>query len=118
MAVTVDFGPCAECGEKNSTAATKCRACGATLPWVKPPKVKSAPQSLIPTQFALQQSTTKASFSFDWSPVIQIAGGLIFVLGAVLWCGNRFGFFPTFPLAGFITIIIGGVVWRAGSDFD
>ncbi|MBV9468584.1 MAG: hypothetical protein JO316_11205 [Abitibacteriaceae bacterium] len=38
MAVTVDYGPCPQCGEKNSTAATKCRVCNAPLPWVNPPK--------------------------------------------------------------------------------
>ena len=38
-------------------------------------------------------------------------GGLIFVVGAILWCGNVFHFFPTFPFAGYITMAIGGAIF-------
>jgi hypothetical protein len=45
----------------------------------------------------------------------KVIGGLIFVAGAFLWCGNVFRFFPTFPLAGYLTMLVGGAVMRSGS---
>jgi len=48
-------------------------------------------------------------------PIMVAIGGIIFVAGAFLWCGNVFGFFRTFPLAGYITMLIGGAVLRTGS---
>lgn len=41
----VDFGNCSKCGHTNSHSASKCHACGATLPWAPQPKTqaKSAP---------------------------------------------------------------------------
>jgi hypothetical protein len=41
-------------------------------------------------------------------------GALIFAAGAVLWCGNVFGFFVTFPFAGYLTLLIGGATFKAG----
>lgn len=47
-------------------------------------------------------------------PILTIVGGAVVALGAVLWCGNVFGFFPTFPFAGYVTIAIGGAIIGAG----
>jgi ribosomal protein L40E len=43
-----DVGACSACGAKNSTRATKCHACGATLPWeaVRLEQAKRAAQAL------------------------------------------------------------------------
>ena len=41
-------------------------------------------------------------------------GGLIFAVGAFLWCGNVFGFFPTVPMAGYLTMLLGGVIFGWG----
>jgi len=44
----------------------------------------------------------------------KVIGGVIFVGGAFLWCGNVFRFFPTVPLAGYVTMAIGGIIMRKG----
>ncbi|MFI5302042.1 MAG: hypothetical protein ACHREM_28460 [Polyangiales bacterium] len=41
-------------------------------------------------------------------------GGLIFVVGILLWCGNVFAFFRSFPFAGYITMAIGGAIFSFG----
>lgn len=46
--------------------------------------------------------------------VLQIIGGITFVVGAFLWCGNVFHFFPTIPLAGYVTMLIGGALFGKG----
>lgn len=45
---------------------------------------------------------------------MTILGGVIVGVGAVLWCGNVFGFFHTFPLAGYLTMAAGGAVMKVG----
>jgi hypothetical protein len=45
-------------------------------------------------------------------------GALIFVAGAVLWCGNVFGFFVTFPFAGYLTLLVGGATFKAGQKMS
>jgi len=45
-------------------------------------------------------------------------GAIIFVAGAVLWCGNVFGFFVTFPFAGYLTLLAGGATFRAGQKMN
>jgi len=45
---------------------------------------------------------------------MQILGAIIFVAGAVVWCGNVFGFMPTVPLLGWIVMAIGGAVFKKG----
>ena len=100
MAKTIDFGVCDQCSERNAKTLKNCRSCNAVLPWVKPAKTAAAKIDKPKTQYAI--------------PPVQIIGGLVFVLGAVLWCGNVIGFFPTFPGAGYITLAIGGALFRAG----
>lgn len=41
-------------------------------------------------------------------------GGLIVVVGGLLWMGNMTGKFPTFPYAGYITIAIGAALFGLG----
>lgn len=50
--------------------------------------------------------------------MLQIIGGIIFLIGAFLWLGNVIGFFPTFTGAGWIGLFLGGIVFRAGSNSD
>jgi len=45
-------------------------------------------------------------------------GATIFAAGAVLWCGNVFGFFVTFPFAGYLTLLVGGFTFRAGKKMS
>lgn len=46
---------------------------------------------------------------------MQIAGGIVIAVGAVLWCGNVFHFLPTFPLAGYLTMAAGGFIMKMGT---
>lgn len=39
---------------------------------------------------------------------MKIIGGLVFLLGAFVWCGNVFGFMPTVPMAGYLIMLLGG----------
>jgi hypothetical protein len=41
-------------------------------------------------------------------------GGLIFVVGGLLWIGNVSGKFVSFPYAGYITMAIGGAIFGFG----
>lgn len=112
MAITVDYGQCSACGEKNSTAASKCRACGSVLPWVKQPRPKAEPAARAAAARPASDSETSG---WDFKGMgLSLLGAGIFLLGVFLWCGNVFGFFRTFPFAGYVTILIGGAVWRAG----
>jgi hypothetical protein len=45
---------------------------------------------------------------------MQIVGAIIFVIGAVIWCGNVFGFMPTVPLLGWGVMFVGGAIWKKG----
>jgi hypothetical protein len=47
-------------------------------------------------------------------PKMKLLGGLVFVAGVFLWCGNVFGFFPTFPMVGYLTAAFGGWIMRSG----
>jgi hypothetical protein len=105
VAVTLDFGKCAECGENNSKSVNECRKCGAPLPWAK----KSP---------ALEQSSSSTGSGFGGFSAgfyVQILGALIVVAGAFFWTGNVFGYHRTFPGLGYIVLTIGGMVWRGGA---
>ncbi|HQR08525.1 MAG TPA: hypothetical protein PLN21_17000 [Gemmatales bacterium] len=45
---------------------------------------------------------------------VVVLGGLILIVGAGLWLGNRTGFFPTFPFVGYLTMGLGGLIIAAG----
>jgi len=63
-----DSGKCAQCGQLNSTMASRCHSCYATLPWVKPAKVEVAK---APKAAAVKQATSSVDFG-GW---FQAAGG-------------------------------------------
>jgi hypothetical protein len=46
---------------------------------------------------------------------LNICGGSVFLLGAVLFIGNVTGVFPTVPMAGYILMAIGGAIFGAGA---
>lgn len=101
MAVTLEYGKCAECGENNPKSLQACRSCGAALPWAKAPKVA--------------QSSGSAELSVPpW--LVQIIGCIVVAVGGFLWLGNKFGFFPTFPFAGYLTIITGLAIISWGTS--
>lgn len=52
-----DFGPCASCGVNNSHLVSKCRDCGAMLPWAKPAKGKAASAATPPQPQAMGRPT-------------------------------------------------------------
>lgn len=123
MAVTVEYGKCDRCGDNNVKTATICRSCGQSLPWVKQAPVKQSPtKPAAPASSFTTHSSSPASNSsggIAWGPMgVQLFGGVIFVGGAFLWCGNVFRFFPTVPFAGYLTMLAGSAIWKAGSNMD
>lgn len=46
--------------------------------------------------------------------ILTAFGVVAFILGIVLFIGNRFGLLPTFRMAGFVGMTIGGVLFWAG----
>ena len=77
MAIKVEFGKCAQCGENNPKQLKVCRKCNAPLPWAKAPKPQIAKTA------APKSRTTSASPSIDWG----------------LWGVGVFSFFV--PIIGF-----------------
>lgn len=83
-----DVGRCAKCQIVNSTASTKCRECGAVLPWAEPkPKAKTAKTSSLPAAPRVSLPTVDGS-SFKTA----FSNGLTFlfclsapILGYFLW---------------------------------
>lgn len=129
MPTKVDFGPCPACQTNNSFAASRCRQCGAELPWAKgktsraaaPPAAPSAPTFVPPAAppRPLDDGPSKHVSNWDWKAIgVQLFGGAVVVGGAFLWCGNVLGFYRTFPLAGYITMAIGAAIWRAGASLS
>lgn len=143
MAITLEFGKCAACDENNSKTLQLCRACGAPLPWVKPgkngaPLLNRAPQGTPlppPPQTPLANPSQPANGAqkpatplskpkiglgdLAYGPMaVQLFGGLIFLVGGLLWVGNVLGFFRTFPGAGYIGLLIGGAIWGAGQNME
>lgn len=143
MAVTVDFGPCAQCGEKNSTSATKCRVCNATLPWVKAPKeskltgmlnnrksldssgpAMQTPNSNLPSGFAPPNAKpakkgiprARIDLSSYNGAGMQVIGGIVFVAGIGVRIAGVLHIIPYIPFAGYGIMVLGGALWRAGSD--
>ncbi len=47
---------------------------------------------------------------------MKIVGGVVFVAGAFIWCGNVFGFFRTMPFLGWIIMLVGGAIFKAGGS--
>jgi len=50
--------------------------------------------------------------------LIVASGAIVFAAGALLWCGNVFGFFVTFPFAGYLTLLAGGAIYKAGQKMS
>ena len=82
-----DSGKCAQCGQLNSTMATRCHSCYATLPWVKPakPQTVKAPKAV---------AVKNVASSVDFGGWFQATGGMTLtflfcaaapMLGFFLW---------------------------------
>ena len=125
MAITVDFGNCEKCNEKNSKAGKVCRKCGAPLPWSGlGAAAKRAPSQAVaasggPMQSSPQLITSSGgSGGLATSFVVQCVGGLIFLAG-VGWLAGRFmGMFPYVPLLTYGLMAGGAAIWRVGSTMD
>ena len=78
MAIKVEFGKCAQCGDNNPKQLQMCRKCGAPLPWAKQtkPKYSKAP--------APSRAVAKPAFQFDWGT---------FGVGAISFAMPLIGFF-------------------------
>ena len=117
MAISLEYGKCASCGRENPKAIEQCRGCNSVLPWVK-----GAPPAANGKAGANSGSTPKQGIGIGdvaWGGIgMGLVGGLIFVAGIVLWCGNVFGFLPTLPGAGYVTMLVGGALWRFGGSMD
>lgn len=48
--------------------------------------------------------------------ILSIVGGVVFVLGALIFVGNVTRIFPTIPLAGYLTMLAGGAMYKAGKS--
>lgn len=107
MAVTLEFGKCSACGENNSKTLLECRACGAILPWAKP---KVAPAAAKP-RIGLGD--------IDWGPMaVQLSGGLIFVVGALLFVADLLDWVSVLPHVEKIVMAVGGAVWGYGQNME
>lgn len=129
MGMSLEYGVCAQCGGNNPKSLSFCRSCNAALPWAKKSALQTAPPSApanaapaSPLNQPLQNPSPPPKIGLSdvaWGAMaVQLLGGLIFLAGIFLWCGNRFRFFPTFPFAGLIAIVIGGAIWRAGASME
>ncbi len=137
MTQTANIQICAGCGEKNPVTAKICTMCSAPLsaptqsaPSQTPtqpldPRQNSlsadmkALQNLsqLPVQGAPKPAAPRPKLNTDFMDLgLHIVGGFIFVAGAVLWCGNVFGFYRTFSGVGYITMLIGGGLFKMGSS--
>jgi hypothetical protein len=45
-----------------------------------------------------------------------IIGGLILLVGIILFIGNVSGLFPSYPYAGFITMSLGSIIIKIAKD--
>lgn len=62
MAITVEFGKCAQCNENNPKQLQACRKCNAPLPWAK----KAKPKISKAASPAVYRPAAKAQSSLDW----------------------------------------------------
>jgi hypothetical protein len=114
MAITIDYGSCGKCNEKNSKAANTCRACGAPLPWSK-----AAQQAQRAAQSPLQNSSfnaPKASLGVSQGFCVQCAGGAVFLCGIGYLVARLMRLVPYIPFLTYGLMAGGAAIWRAGSN--
>jgi hypothetical protein len=106
VAISIDYGKCDKCGENNVKTAKICRACKVELPWAR---VAAKPK---------QSVNIDISMGYSKGFYLQIVGGIVFVVGAGLWIGNKTGLLPTVSGLGMITCFIGSALWGTGAAMD
>jgi hypothetical protein len=117
MAITIDFAPCAKCGEKNSKSAQRCRVCSADLPWSQAAKdagkLASNPLLNSPVKGpSMEMPSVSQGF------IVQCVGGLIFLCGIGLFVAVMLGAAPWIPMLRPALTISGAAIWRAGSNME
>lgn len=101
MAITVDFGACEKCAEKNSKAARIFRKCGAPLPWtglaqaankkVEAPLQNSSANILKDASPKISAPQVSSGF------VTQSIGCALFVGGIAYFAARMTGSVPYIP---------------------
>ncbi len=79
MAMTIEYGKCAACGENNPKAATLCRACQATLPWVKQSKQMQEKPSVGSYDVGALFQSEAFKFGALFVGAIVLVGGFYFM---------------------------------------
>ena len=110
MAVTLEYGKCAQCTNNNPKSLQTCRSCGAALPWSKTAKKGEPDVGPAPARMGLGDVA--------WLGIaVMGTGGLMVVAGFVLWGLNMVGI-THIPLVRYALIFLGGLVWHYGSTID
>ena len=120
MAITVEYGKCDECGDNNVKTATQCRSFQAPLPWAR--RATKAPAAKKPASGAASNSSMasvpqESGGGISGGFYVQIAGGILFAVGVLMFLGNITRIYPTVPF-GYIVGIVGAAIWRAGASMD
>ena len=109
MNISLESGPCPNCGQQNSIHINACHNCHRTLPWAGSQATQVLTPEVVAEQRKREQKSAKLS-AMLW----QIAGCLVILLGLFLWFGNVFTVYRTFPGAGYFTMAFGGAILSRG----
>lgn len=85
MAITVEFGKCAQCDENNPKQLQTCRKCNAPLPWAKASKpkiVKAAPAPRAVARPVVNNYQSGTDWGF-WG--VALISFIIPIVGLVLY---------------------------------
>lgn len=108
----------AQLKEKLRTQAATLLACGIAPDQLLPMLMeKGFPQQMAAEQVAnlvteqiADDKQARESPSRQW----RMMGGILLVVGLVLFIGNRSGLFPTFPFSGGLTMFVGAIALLMG----
>jgi hypothetical protein len=101
-------------------ATTRCQSCGVlvsgdvradVVTCSEQCRAASACRAYRRQRGALSQAKTAPEEQAETGIGFKLVGGAVFVLGVVLFLGNRSGALPTFPYAGYLVMGIGATIW-------
>jgi len=120
MAITVEFGKCAQCSENNPKQLQACRKCNAPLPWAKmaKPKITKAPAKTYASQ---SPAINKPAAQLDWGILgVSLICFMMPIIGYFLYrsyeenSNSKAGIALTASILGVVAHIMRAVVSRAG----
>ena len=128
---------CSRCGKSNAAKANNCTLCGSLFSDDSSPRNSlAATKGLLSDDYrALVQYAEGAHLTP--SPIttallhsppprvslerrerksvsLQLGGGAVLLLGALMFCSNLLGWFANAPTFSVLMMLIGGAVWRVG----